>query len=463
MTWVKLFLGSLAVSLSLVVTAASMPDGCNCFCVIAGRNTTVDGSVMLAHNEDDSGEMMLNMYAVPRLNGNNAYLWGEFPGTNDCDHFLNEWGVAIASDGCPSREDCEDVTDGGVLYEVRLTVAQRAHSAREAVKIIGHLVETRGYQASGRTYVIADPHEGWICSVVKGRHWVAKRIADDEVMALPNNYIIDEVNLADTLNCYGARDVETYARERGWYDPERDGHFSFKKAYCDPYYYTYEHNVIRQLCAQQYLTGRNDLVPDPDTLPFAVRPNRKIGLADLMQIMQCHGENSEHKFMYKRERQWNHPVGICTDVTVLSAIFQLRADRPREVGCVMWVCAGRPCTEPYIPWYLGISRTPDCWRRYASAAQAVKDHFTAVEHKRDQWPHHIYWKGVDRWASYATDWHNGIAAVQQARDKRQAKACKAFAKMDKKLQKYYDPRTLQVKDREAMVESINAFTEKLYR
>ena len=144
MTWVKLFLGSLAVSLSLVATAASMPDGCNCFCVIAGRNTTVDGSVMLAHNEDDSGEMMLNMYAVPRLNGNNAYLWGEFPGTSVCDHFLNEWGVAIASDGCPSREDREDVTDGGVLYEVRLTVAQRAHSAREAVKIIGHLVETRG-------------------------------------------------------------------------------------------------------------------------------------------------------------------------------------------------------------------------------------------------------------------------------------------------------------------------------
>ena len=97
--------------------AAAWPsmDGCNCFCVIAGSRTTVDGSVMMAHNEDDSGEMMLNMYAVPRARGNNAYLWAEFPGTNDCDHFLNEWGVAIASDGCPSREDRADLTDGGVL------------------------------------------------------------------------------------------------------------------------------------------------------------------------------------------------------------------------------------------------------------------------------------------------------------------------------------------------------------
>lgn len=448
---------------ALCTAAWPSMDGCNCFCVIAGSRTTVDGSVMMAHNEDDSGEMMLNMYAVPRARGNNAYLWAEFPGTNDCDHFLNEWGVAIASDGCPSREDRADLTDGGVLYETRVTVARQARSAREAVKIIGRLVEARGYRASGRTYVIADPHEGWICSVVRGRHWVARRIADDEVMALPNNYIIDEVDLADTLNYYGARDVVDYARQRGWYDPGRDGRFSFKKAYCDPYYYTYEHNVIRQLCAQQYLTGRTDMVPDPDTFPFAVKPNRKIGLQDLMQIMQCHGENSEHKFVYKRERPWTHPVGICTDVTVLSAIFQLRPNQPREVGCVMWVCAGRPCTEPYLPWYLGVTQTPECWRRYDNALTAVDNHFIDVEGKRQQWPGHIYWQSVDRWAAYATQWHSGIARVQQVRDKRQAQAFKAFARMDKKLKKYYDSSTGAITRRDVLERALNDFVERQYR
>ena len=39
--------------------------GENCFAIIAGKATTVDGSVMFAHNEDDSGEQMLNVYIVP--------------------------------------------------------------------------------------------------------------------------------------------------------------------------------------------------------------------------------------------------------------------------------------------------------------------------------------------------------------------------------------------------------------
>ena len=444
------------------IMQAQEVGSCNCFCVIAGRNTTIDGSVLMAHNEDDSGEMMLNMYVVPRAEQRNKYLWAEFPGTSDCDHFLNEWGVAIASDGCPSREDRDDLTDGGVLYETRLTVARQARSAREAVKIIGHLVETRGYKASGRTYVIADTHEGWICSVVRGRHWVAKRIADDEVMVLPNNYIIDEVNLADTLNYYGASDIVSYAQQCGWYSPETDGRFSFKKAYCDPKYYTYEHNVIRQLCAQQYLTGKT-LEPDPNTFPFAVKPNRKIGIADLIQIMQCHGENSEHKFVYKRERPWNHPVGNCTDVTVLSAIFQLRANMPREVGCVMWVCAGRPCTEPYHPWYLGITESPSCWHRYNTAEEAIGRHFSDVENKRINYPDAIYWQSVDRWANYATDWYNRIDSVQQRRDSLQNQLFERHAKFEKILKRFFNPNTQEVKHRDALENLLNAYIAGQYR
>ena len=52
----------------------------NCFSVIAGRDATVDGSVLMAHNEDDSGEQMLNIYVVPGGERNLRYIWCEFPG-----------------------------------------------------------------------------------------------------------------------------------------------------------------------------------------------------------------------------------------------------------------------------------------------------------------------------------------------------------------------------------------------
>ena len=161
-------------------------EGFNCFAIIAGKNTTKDGSVIFGHNEDDSGEQMLNIYVVPsgvekagegvlkapaskvKAGALNAkYIWFEFPGMSVADAAINEHGVCIASDGCNSREDRKDYTDGGVLYEVRMNVAKYASSAREAVKIIGECVEQYGYTGSGRTYSVADPNEGWIVAVVR--------------------------------------------------------------------------------------------------------------------------------------------------------------------------------------------------------------------------------------------------------------------------------------------------------
>ncbi len=62
----------------------------------------------------------------------------------------------IASDGCPTREDSYDelvargdITDGGIGYNLRRIVAQRARTAREGVKIAGELLDRFGYVDSG--------------------------------------------------------------------------------------------------------------------------------------------------------------------------------------------------------------------------------------------------------------------------------------------------------------------------
>ncbi|MBR5184235.1 MAG: C69 family dipeptidase, partial [Bacteroidales bacterium] len=272
---------SLAAALHL---GAQEIDHLNCFAVLAGKNATKDGSVMLAHNEDDSGEQMINIYNVPRnpANGTGKYLWIEFPGMEVADAFMNEYGVAVASDGCNSKEDREDYTDGGVLYEVRTLIGQKARSARHAVKIAGELVEQKGYRGSGRTYVIADCNEGWVFAVVRGRHWVAQRIPDDCVMTIPNYYCIGEIDLSDTANFQGTPDIIDYAIERGWYNPEKDGKFLFKKVYSRPDMYSYDRNYVRHMSALNHLTGET-YSTDPDTYPFAVKPDRLLEVKDMMQ------------------------------------------------------------------------------------------------------------------------------------------------------------------------------------
>lgn len=400
-------------------------DELNCFAIIAGCQTTTDGSVLMGHNEDDSGEQMLNMYVVPAnaQAGTCKYLWAEFPGMSVCDSYMNEYGVCVASDGCTSCEDRDDFTDGGVLYEVRQTVAKHATSARHAVHLIGDMVEKYGYRGSGRTYVIADPKEGWICSIVKGRHWVAQRVPDDKVMCIPNYYTITQVNLEDTLNFLGCRDIETYAIERGWYNPQRDGVFNFRLAYHAPSTFTRESNAWRHEPVINYITDNQYNYSIEGVEPMFT-PAHKMNVQDIINMLSIHRDRGENV----------HPHNVCTNVTILSSVFQLRSWLPREIGCVMWNCPSRPCTEVFVPWYLGMEQTPEDWHRFATAQEAEQKHFTDSQDKRLHYPDAACWYYVDRWNDVTTDYNHHSIERTRVKAKVQQQLFKQEEQMTKRLQ-----------------------------
>ncbi len=194
--------------------------------------------MIVAHNEDDEAPEVVNHHKVPRhsyppgstvklRNGGSleqveqtwAYIWSEMPGQSFSDSYVNEWGVTVASDNCPSREDKPELTDGGIGYMLRRLVAERAKTAREGVLLAGGLVERFGYVDSGRTYIIADPNEGWLLCVVNGKHWLARRVPDGEVAMVANTYTIHKVTLEDKTNVLASADIIDYARSRGWYNP----------------------------------------------------------------------------------------------------------------------------------------------------------------------------------------------------------------------------------------------------
>ena len=373
----------LSLTLLLCGLGLSFAQDDNCFSVIAGRMATVDGSVLMAHNEDDSGEQMLNIYVVPASDRNLRYIWCEFPGMEVSDVYMNQFGVSIATNGCPSREDKGELTDGGVLYEVRGSVAKYAHSAREAVDIIGSMVETFGYKGSGRSYVVADPVEGWVVSVVKGKHWVAQRVPDDQVMTIPNYYVIGYVDLEDEANFAGCEDLIEYAVSRGWYDPEKDGAFNFAKAYASEKSLQSENNISRHKEAWNYFFGQDK----PGE--FAAAPQKKVSLRDMMNVLALHEEPTAEG---KLENS------ICNDRTVLATIFQLRAWMGFDKGCVMWNAMGHPCSQVFVPWYAGITEAPAGLGRYKSHMEAELKHMSNTKDKRKNYPDHFYWKYVDGWS-----------------------------------------------------------------
>lgn len=382
----------------LICVAVSAQDVYNnCFGIIAGKNVTEDGSVIMAHNEDDGGEQMLNIYSVPASPDNVKYLWFEFPGMEVADSFMNEFGVCIASDGCPSREDRKDFTEGGVLYKVRQTVAKKAHSARQAVEIIGALVEKYGYKGSGRTYVIADPNEGWLCSVVQGRHWVAQRVPDDMVVTIPNYYVIGEVDLSDRENFAGSPDLVEYAVSRGWYDPAKDGKFNFRLAYATEKSLNSDHNSGRHTRVQNLLFGNAIMGKD---VRFARKPLEKVTIEKMMEALSL--------------------PEVCNNTTILASVFHLRGWLPVEQGCVAWNAMGHPNVELFEPWTIN-TEVPDNYHRFKTAREAEEKHMSDSKNKRQNYPEGFYWQYVDGWKDKTKD------------VKAQKRIIRKFRKADRKI------------------------------
>ncbi len=342
-----------------------------CYAVIVGKGASADGSVLVGHNEENGGRRVLYFHKIPRqqhppgsvvrlVRGGQlaevpeslGFLWSENPGLEFSDGYLNDEGVAVVSDACATREDSYEVLvargeirDGGIGYMLRRLVALRAKTAREGVDLIGSLVERFGYVDSGRTYVVADPSEAWIVAVVRGRRWVAQRVPDDQVVVLANVHVIGEVNLADTDHFRASADLVSYATGRGWFRAGGDsGPFCFREVYQgheglapDP----------RQARGQAVVTGKADTWPPEGPLPFAVTPRKKLAVADVAAVL----------------RDQAGRVPLFQQTAQEAAVFQLRAGMPPDMGCIYWRTSGRPDVAPLTPWYLGITETPESYRR----------------------------------------------------------------------------------------------------
>jgi dipeptidase len=358
----------------LVLAPAATCDAC--FSIVVGKEASSDGYVLMGHNEDDGAPQVVNHHKTPRKkyapgakvalrNGGTldqvpqtwAYIWSEMPGMLFSDSYINEWGVSIASDNCPSREDKPEITDGGIGYMLRALVAQRARTSREGVLLAGKLVEQFGYIASGRTYIICDPDEGWLFCVVNGKHWLAKRVADDEIAMIANTYTVREADVSDSENILASDDIVEYARERGWYDPKEDGPFDFAEAYANPGSAVHRSNLNRHRSGLNYVTA--EPIPIGVELPFSIRPRNKASVATLTQVLR-------HDNTSKQAGPSGGPeeglCRICAGNTQTSFVAQLRREMPADIGIVYWVTLAPPRTSIYIPFHFGISDFPAGYR-----------------------------------------------------------------------------------------------------
>ena len=391
-----------SIILVAIFLIANAFDGRACTNFIITKGASTDGSVMISYSAD-SHTLYGDLYYFPAAKHKAGTVrkivdwetWrplGSIPEaaqTYNVVGNINEHQVIIAETtfgGRPELVDTTGLIDYGSLIYITL---QRAKSAREAVQIMTSLVETYGFYSGGESFSIADKNEAWIMEMVgkgtggKGALWVALRIPDGYICAHANHARITTFPKNDPENCLYAKDVITFAREKGWYTGSDDD-FSFSDVYapidfggarfCEMRVWSFFKDYSNDM--HQYFNYARGHDPK-NRMPLWIKPNRKLSPKDVMNGMRDHLTGTEldmrndlgagpHGLPYRwRPLTWTvDGVKYCnervtaTQQTAFWFVGQARSWLPDIIGGILWFGVDDAATSALTPMYCSITKIP---------------------------------------------------------------------------------------------------------
>jgi dipeptidase len=396
----------------IIINLAILIFGLNTLSIFACTNLLVskgaskDGSTMISYNADAGGfmEPLYYMKAQDYPEGAmlDVYDWdsGKYLGkikqvrhTYQVIGNINEYQVSIGETTFGGREELRDTTaivDYGSLMYIAL---QRAKTAREAIKIMGDLVNEYGYYSEGESFSVADANEVWILEMIskgkieKGAVWAAVRIPDGYISAHANQSRIQNFDVNDKDNVMASPDVVSFAIKMKYYDEKKDGKFSFQKAYspAEPGALLFCEGRVWSLFrrAAPSLNLSADYwraVEGAEPYPLYIKPDKQLSVQDVISLMRDHFEGTEfdmtkgfaagpfgNPYRWKgltwklsndtvNQYAWERPIS--TQQTAFSFVSQLRSFMPREIGGILWYGVDDTYSNVYIPLYCSISQPP---------------------------------------------------------------------------------------------------------
>jgi dipeptidase len=352
----------LAILLFLVGTISHMNA---CTVIAAGKNATVDGSVLVSHTDagpdcrlhivpgqafpdgakapvhwgmvdlgrelGDYGEVIGH---IPQVKQTNSYFQTAYPQMNAHQLAIGESTLSQRDELKVDRSKCEQIM---TIEQAQAFALQRCRTAGEALKLITHLIEIHGFLPScvgeSESLVIADTKEVWVLEVFSvgndwnpeqgkpGCIWAAQRVPDDHVMVIPNWSIIKEINLEDEKNFRASANYMQEAIDRGWYDPASGKPFIWQEVYSPLprewatsrfwlFYATFAPNY--RSWADRFTTSPwqgedqyTQYVEPLSSYPFSVKPEQKISVQDIMKFQRSTFEGT----IYDKENApaWYYP------------------------------------------------------------------------------------------------------------------------------------------------------------
>lgn len=326
-----------------------------------GKNLTEDGSVLLGGTGEEpsshwlqivprmshpsgatitvgateAAELPARLMRIPQVRETYRYItmnyssYAGFPApiTNGG---LNEYQVAVRDVWSPSREELVRMTSpeqtGPNYSDLARIALERAKTAREAVEIMGELIDTHGYTTyGGNSHLIADPDEGWVVIQMAGSQglWVAERLGPDDVRVNYPGYIGDvPADYMPNPDFMGSPNLISFAVEQGWYDPDAGKPFNVDEVY--------GLGGIMREPGTKYVS--------PGKLEEELRAMAPVSVEEMMALVR--------------------DVRIADDHAGYGQVAHLRPDLPVSELALLWIAPTGSVTAPFLPWWIGVQTVP---------------------------------------------------------------------------------------------------------
>lgn len=411
-----------------------------CTSVFIGKDVSAEGTRILARSEDQVGTVHPKRFFVKEPSsqpGRRVKDTGEgrdlaFPlpdvtckytvvpdytvlGDGDyCSVCINEYGLMISATmslvNLPEEYLALDPLkeEGTALREANMCepVICQARNCREAVRVLGDLMETYGSEESNAV-LFMDKEEAWIFEIYGGTSWAAMRLPDDKVAAIGTLVMLEWVNLDNpgddwyvSPNLKGILDrlPAQVVREDGAYNITD----TIVPGQRTPLYTLRIWRLLQRMAPSK--VGDYD---EDAHYPLLIEPDQRVSVLEVMKFFgdRLEGTGYDVDLLPWEEKKTRFPAGDTNQSAV--HVIQTFEDLPDRCCQLQWLAMANAEYSVYVPAFSGISDTFEKYKTDAKEDGLIDEGF--------------YYLCKRIWALAVTDRDHlgkGVSRFQRAQEKK---------------------------------------------
>ena len=377
-----------------------------CTTILVGKKASNDGSVIISRNDDGSFEakrIIVNKavkephtyktvlsHLKVELPGN-AMRYTSSPnvskkkgvwpacGINEANVAMNATETVTSNPRVmgadpyveyQAKKGSKKEVPGGIGEEDLVTlVLPFIRSAREGVLRLGSLLEQYGtYEPNGIAF--CDSEEAWWLETIGGHHWIAKRVPDDRVVIMPNQFGLDNFDFDDA---YGAKkenlcsaDLKEFTEKYNLYTGRDWKAFNPRLAYGSRADSDHIYNTPRAWFMARYLLERTyhwdgenaDFTPESNDIPWSFVPEKKVSIEDVRYLLGSHYQGTPYDPYDNTSVNKGRYRSIGVPNSDVCGIMQIRGNMPDAIKGVEWLCMGGSGFTACFPVYANVDEMP---------------------------------------------------------------------------------------------------------